>query len=153
MMRAQRRSAPGVLSWLAFLGVATVLSGCGSVFWSPTPAAVGADEGLTLRGLQVEAADGNRAVLLHLSQVPSQVRYGESGSPPSITVEAWGPRGDFNLSERVLPQTDALISQVRVSRRDGCLRVTVEMQSAEAPPYTVHQMADWVMIRIKGPGQ
>jgi len=153
MSRAQRRSAPRTWCWLAAFGLATIMAGCGSVFWSPTPAAVGEDEAITLRDVQVEAADGHRAVLLHLSQIPSQVRYGETDRPASVTVEAWGPPGDFNLPERILPQTDALISQVRVSRRDGCLRVTIDMQSEEPPPYSVHQMADWVMVRVKGPGQ
>lgn len=150
MVRAQRRSAPERRGWLAAVALSALLSGCGAAIWSPTPAAVGVDEAITLRDVQVEAAGGHRAVLLRLSQTPSQVRYGETRNPASITIEAWGPRGDFDLPERTLPQADALVSQVRVSRDEGCLRVKIDLQSATLPPYSVHEMADWVMVRIQG---
>ncbi|MCK6555639.1 hypothetical protein L6Q96_13830 [Candidatus Binatia bacterium] len=153
MVRAQRRSAPGRWSWLVAIGLTAIMTGCGTVFWSPTPAAVGVDEAITLRDVQVEAAGAHRAVLLHLSQTPSQVRYGDSRRPASITIEAWGPPGNFDLPERTLPQVDDLVSQVRVSREEGCLKVTIDMQADELPQYTVHEMADWVMIRVQGAGQ
>ena len=153
MVGAQRRSAPGRWGWLAALGVSAVVSGCGAAIWSPTPAAVGVDEAITLRDVQVEAAGEHRAVLLHLSQTPSQVRYGDTRNPAAITIEAWGPPGNFDLPERTLPQSDALVSQVRVSRDEGCLRVTIDMQAGELPAYSVHEIADWVMVRIQGAGQ
>lgn len=154
MVRAQRRSAPEKWGWLAaVVGLSAMMAGCGAAIWSPTPATVGVDEAITLRDVQVEAADSHRAVLVHLSQAPSQVRYGDTRRPASITIEAWGPPGDFNLPERTLAQVDSLISQVRVSRSDGCLRVTIDLQSNELPPYSVHEMADWVMVRIQGPAQ
>lgn len=155
MVRAQRRSAPGGWGWrAAAVGLfATLTTGCGAAIWSPTPAAVGVDEGITLRDVQVEAADSHRAVLVRLSQRPSQVRYGDTHHPPAIVIEAWGPPGDFDLPERTLPQVDPLVSQVRMSRSDGNLRVTIDLQGSDLPPYSVHEMADWIMVRIQGSGQ
>lgn len=76
------------------------------------------------------------------------VRHSESTGPARITVQAWGPAGAEDLPERTLPQTDATVSLVRVSRKDGALRITLDLVAAAPPAYSVHQMADWIMIRL-----
>jgi len=140
-----RRCLPAVLA-LTF--VAAGLPGCSAIPSSPTPDPSGNNTPVTLRVFQVQSVNGHRAVLLRLSRIPSLVRDSSSSHPGRITVEAWGPIGDRNLPEKTLPQSDALITAVRVSRDDGQLKVTLDFPGDEPPQYDVHQMADWIMIRF-----
>jgi hypothetical protein len=130
---------------------ALLLSGCSTSFLKPTPTPGGDEAPVTLRDLQIENADGHRAVLLRLSRVPSSVRHSSSSNPAQITVQAWGPVGEGDLAERDLPQVDDEITQVRVSRRAGGLSVVLDLKGDQPPSYTVHEMADWIMIRFGTP--
>ena len=119
---------------------------------STAPAASGDEAAVELRNLQIETVDGHRAVLLRLSRQPTLVQHSSSGHPAEIDVRAWGPVGDGDLPERTLPQVDAKISQVRVSRKRGALLVVIDLNSEEPPGYSVVQMADWIMIRLGDSG-
>jgi hypothetical protein len=106
-----------------------------------------------LRNLQVTTVDGHRAVLLRLSRVPVVVRQSSTRNPGRIVVQAWGPVGDGDLPERALPEVDPMLSNVRVSRHEGTLEIVIEFKSEEPPPFSVHEMADWLMIRLGMPEQ
>lgn len=108
---------------------------------------------MALRNLQVTTVDGHRAVLLHLSRLPVVVRQSSARNPGRIVVQAWGPVGDGDLPERALPQVDPMLSDVRVSRHEGALEIVLEFKSEEPPPFSVHEMADWLMIRLGVPEQ
>lgn len=87
-------------------------------------------------------------MLVQLTRVPTLVRYSSSSEPARITVQAWGPEGDVDLPERALPQSDAIVKQVLVSRTAGELRVVIELNQQQPPPHRVHEMADWIMVRF-----
>jgi hypothetical protein len=129
------------------LAVGILVAGC-SQLAAPTAAPVGDEAPVNLRDLQVATSGGHRAVLLQLTRLPTLVRYSSSSEPARITVQAWGPEGDTDLPERVLPQSDALVRQVTVSRNRGELRVIIELNQQEPPPHRVHEMADWIMVRF-----
>jgi len=135
---------------VVLLGVA-VLAGCAQKLAAPTPSPSGDQAPVTLRNLEIETIDGHRAIVLRLSRLPSLVRYGSSRRPAQITVQAWGPVGDADLPERNLPQVDPQITQVRVSRKNGGLNIVIDLQGDDPPAYTVHEMADFIMIRFAGP--
>jgi hypothetical protein len=101
-----------------------------------------------LRNLQVATVDGHRAVLLRLSHLPSLVRQSSGKSPGRIIVQALGPPGEGDLSERDLAQVDPLLSNVRISRRQGALEIVLEFKTDEPPQYSVHEMGDWIMVRL-----
>jgi hypothetical protein len=146
MIRALHRVVP-VVPLLAALLVA----GCAQKLGRPSPSPSGDAAPVTLRNLQIESIDGHRAVLMRLSRLPTMIRHSSSRRPPEITVQAWGPVGDGDLPERVLPQIDALVSQVRVSRHEGGLTIVLDLHGDQPPPYSVHQMADWIMVRFSAP--
>jgi hypothetical protein len=151
MTAVVRVSAP---RWpLAFAALASVVvfAGCSASILRPTAAPTGEDAPVTLRDLQIDNTDGHRTVLLRLSRVPTAVRHSSSRNPAEITVEAWGPLGDGDFPERNLPQSDDQIRSVRVSRNKGTLTVVLDLQGNQPPPYSVHEMADWIMIRLGGP--
>jgi hypothetical protein len=128
-----------------------LVAACSQRLVAPTAAPTGDLAPVALRNLEVTAVDGHRAVLLRLSRSPTLVRESSAKRPPRITVQAWGPPGDADLPERDLPQADPLIEDVRVSRTRGALTVVIELKGDQVPPYTVHEMADWIMIRFPGP--
>jgi len=102
---------------------------------------------LDLRDYHVVNAAGRRGVFLKLSRIPDAVEdHGESG-PPRIVIDIKGPTGT-ETPEEEFPGQDTLVSRVHVARHFGVLRVVLDLQGDDMPPYTVHQMADWVMIRI-----
>lgn len=161
MRRRKFVAAPGWLGYpasmqlskVALLGVALAMAGCSSVLSRPTESPVGDLAPVNLRQFQIiRSADGSRTVMLRLSRTATLVRHSSSSSPGRILVEAWGPAGDGDLAERSLPRDDADIGAVRVSRKKGELRLTLEFRSPNAPAYTVHEMADWIMIRLGQPG-
>jgi hypothetical protein len=140
-----RKAAPlGLLLPLLVLG-------CSHRMVAPTAAPSGNEAPLSLRNFEVTQADGHRAVLLRLSRPPTLVRQSSSSRPARITVQAWGPPGDADLPERNLPEIDPEIEAVRVSRKSGALNVVIDLRGDQPPAYTVHQMADWIMIRFPGP--
>jgi hypothetical protein len=147
MIRSRR---PGRLRY-AVLCVG-VIAGCSASLGRPTATPTGDQAPVTLRNLQIETVDGHRAVLLRLSRIPTLVRHSSSSDPARITIQAWGPPGDQDLEERNLAQIDPQITQVRVSRRAGALNVVFDLQGNHPPQYTVHEMADWIMIRFPTSG-
>ena len=103
---------------------------------------------MNLRDLQVATAGGHRAVLLQLTRLPTLIRHSSSSEPGRITIQAWGPTGDTDLPERILPQADPVVREVRVSRSGGELRVIIELNQQDPPPHRVHEMSDWIMVRF-----
>ena len=123
-------------------------AGCAQKLGVPTAVPTGNEAPVALRNLQVTTVDGHRAVLLRLSRLPTLVRQSSGKDPARIVIQAWGPRGDGDLPERTLPQIDPEISDVRVSRHDGALEVVLEFKGLKPPPHSVHEMADWIMVRL-----
>jgi hypothetical protein len=126
-------------------------AGCAQRPMAPTPAPTGDQAPVALRNLQVTTVDGHRAVLLRLSRLPTLLQQSSHKDPARIVIKAWGPRGDGDLPERRLPQADPEINDVRISRHDGALEVVLDFKGPEPPPYTVHEMADWIMVRFGVP--
>lgn len=139
---------------LSVVALAVVLSGCLQNLGRPSAASTGDEAPVNLRQLQImQAADGHRAVMLRLSRLPTLVRHSWERDPGRINIEAWGPMGDSDLELRDLAQSDSEISSVQVSRSKGGLTVTIIFKSATPPSYTVHEMADWIMVRLNTPAE
>lgn len=132
-----------------WLFVAVLAAGCTQRLAAPTATPSGDQAPVSLRNFEVVTTDGHRAVLLRLSRLPTKVGYSSVDDPPQIVVQAWGPVGDGDLPERNLPQIDPQIRALRVSRHDGCLTVVLDLHGVRPPPHSVHQMADWIMIRLE----
>ena len=152
MIRPIRRLAIALSPLPVLLLCVVAGSACASRLAAPSASPTGDRAPVTLRNLQSETVEGHRAVLLRLSRLPTQVRSSSSGRPARIEIQAWGPAGDEDLPERTLAQIDPLITQVRVSRRRDGLSVILDLHGDEPPAYSVHEMADWIMIRFTAPG-
>lgn len=106
---------------------------------------------LDLRQFEVVAsAGGYRGVFLRLSRFPESVTTTDSSDPGRIVLDITGPTGQESPEES-FPGGDSVVSQVRVSRYTGLLRITLDLSVPDPPKYSVHRMADWIMIRMKSP--
>jgi len=123
-------------------------AGCAKQMPPAVAVTAGDQAPVALRNLQVATVDGHRAVFLRLSRLPLQLRQSSAKNPGRIVLQAIGPAGDGDLSERDLAQVDPLLSNVRVSRHQGALEVVLEFKAEEPPPYSVHEMGDWIMVRL-----
>ncbi len=136
---------------LVVLLFAIMTVGCTHQLAAPTATPTGNEAPVSLRNLQVTTVEGHRAVLLRLSRVPTLVRQTSTKDPGRIIIQASGPPGDGDLPERALPEIDPEIGAVRVSRHDGTLQVVLDFKGAQPPPFSVHEMADWIMVRLDVP--
>lgn len=106
---------------------------------------------LLLRQLQVLPTDeGARAVLLRLSRPPEGVRYSAGSRPARLVIEAMAADAGGDLPERQMPQDSAALRAVRVGRKNGVLKIVLEFSGEEPPPYSVREMADWILVRLGG---
>jgi len=106
---------------------------------------------LDIQGFQVVNADGHKSVFFKLSRLPDGVEsYGES-DPARIVIDIKGPTGQ-EVPEQFFPGKDNFVSYVRISSRYGAVRIVLDLQAANPPPFTVLPMADWLMVRL-GPAQ
>jgi hypothetical protein len=106
---------------------------------------------LDLRQFEVVAsAGGYRGVFLRLSRFPERITTTDSSDPGRIILDIAGPTGEESPEES-FPGGDTVVSQVRVTRYTGLLRITLDLSLPDPPEYSVHRMADWIMIRMKSP--
>jgi hypothetical protein len=101
---------------------------------------------LDVSEFHVVAAEGFRSLFVKLSRLPDAVNHHEQGNG-SIVLDITGPTGGESPEES-FPGGDTLVAGVRVSRTYGMLRVAIDLASQDMPSYTVHTMADWIMVRF-----
>lgn len=107
---------------------------------------------LLLRQLQVlPPVGGQRIVLLRLSRPVEQIRHSALTRPVRLVLEFAAPNAGDDLAERKMPQDGAELKAVLIARKDGVLKVTLELTGEQPPYYVVREMADWILVQI-GPG-
>jgi hypothetical protein len=105
---------------------------------------------LEVRDYDVLNESGYRGIFLKLSRLPDSIQSSSDSNPARIVLEIKGPTVGEG-PEEAFPGGDTLISRVRVVPRPGALWVSLDLQGDKVPEYTVHSMADWVMVRLAAP--
>ncbi len=106
---------------------------------------------LDLRQFEVVSSGGGfRGVFLRLSRYPESIEASHTTEPGRIVLDIAGPTG-VESEEKSFPGRDSLVSLVRVSRQTGRLRIVLDLSVPDPPKYTVHRMADWIMVRMTSP--
>ncbi len=103
---------------------------------------------LAVRSFEVTSADGQRGVFFRLSRVPDEVRHRDETDPPRIIIDVLGPAVGEDVPAEPYPGGDTLVQQILMSRTGGQLQLVVELGTEELPPYSVRQMADWLLVRF-----
>ena len=110
-------------------------------------------EPLDVSSFEVVASGGGyRGVFLRLTRFPDSVTYFDQEEPARIYIDIQGPTG-VELPEEAYPGRDNLVSMIRVTRNLGTLRVVLDLATQKAPEYSVHRMADWIMVRMRPVGE
>jgi hypothetical protein len=105
---------------------------------------------LSLLEFNVVGTRDARGLILKLSRLPDSLTYRTEENPARIILEIAGPTGEES-GEEALPGGDSLVTRLIVSRTFGILRVAIDLYSNRVPEYSVHQMADYVMVRLATP--
>lgn len=103
---------------------------------------------LDVTEIEATASNNVHAIFLRLSRFPDRIEHEAKGDPPRIELRLVGPASDGDAPEKTLVPSSAVVRSVRVSRKDGILRVLLELGGNELPEYTIHEMADWLMVRM-----
>jgi hypothetical protein len=102
---------------------------------------------IAVQAIDVSESDGYEAVFIKLSRIPDQINDTFLADPAEIQIDAVGPVGEDQLEQRVTTAS-SLAPAVRFSRTGGMMRIVVELATGTVPYYSVHQMADWLMVRL-----
>jgi hypothetical protein len=105
---------------------------------------------LEIREYDVLNESGFRGIFLKLSRLPDSIQHSSDNDPARIVLEIRGPTAGEG-PEEAFPGGDTLVSRVRVAPRPGALWVSLDLAGNRVPEYTVHSMADWVMVRVAAP--
>lgn len=127
------------------LGCSRRLSGPGT----EKPAIEGLAVPLDVQKFQVAPSGGRRGVFLRLSRLPHGIEHRSASHPARIIIDVAGPAGEEG-PEEVLPGDEVVVKELRILRQYGSLRITLGLPGDEPPKYSVHRMADWIMIRLDG---
>lgn len=124
------------------------LGACAAQVPGPTPAAVPA---ITASARQVEPADplliqevrltetaGQRRVQFQFSQPPHGIDYFPLRDPSRLVIDVQGPIASQPQVE-TYDTLDQLVSAVRISTYQGRIRLVIDMESEEVPPFSVDQ--------------
>jgi hypothetical protein len=139
----------------AALGIALYSAGCAGR--TRPPEVLGpetfADLSLPLdvREYRVARSTSGQGIFIKLSRLPDAVDHHLESQPASIVLDIKGPTGSGLGDEEVL-EAESPLSRIRVSRHPNILRVSLDLDAVEAPVYSVHVLADWIMVRLEGPG-
>jgi hypothetical protein len=106
---------------------------------------------LEVREFEVVGVDEHRGLFIKLSRLPDSVSHHVEYDPASIVLEIGGPTGGESPEES-FPGHDGLVQRLRITRTFGGLRVAIDLQGGEVPDYSVHQLADYIMVRLAPPG-
>jgi hypothetical protein len=106
---------------------------------------------LDVRELRITDGWGKQAIFIKLSRLPDGVSHHTQATPASIILDIGGPVGASTIDEEAL-EADSPLTRVRVERAPNTLRLFLDLERGEVPPYTVHVLSDWIMVRLDAPG-
>jgi hypothetical protein len=105
---------------------------------------------LDIREYRTVNEAGTQAVFIKLSRLPDGIGHHVESASASIVLDVKGPAGPNTVDEESLQGTPPL-SRIRVARGPNLLRLSLDLERGEVPPYSVHLLADWIMVRLESP--
>lgn len=106
---------------------------------------------LDVRELRVTHGGDTEAIFIKLSRLPDGIDHRVDAASGSIVLDIKGPAGGESSDEESL-QGEGPLSRIRIARHTNVLRVSLDLEGRDVPPYSVHLLSDWIMIRLTTPG-
>jgi hypothetical protein len=103
---------------------------------------------LAVEDVQASHSDGTHAIFFKLSRFPESVTHADSADGmPRISIDLGGPQAE-DLPQEQITLADSLVHTVMISRSGGTVHLVMDLSGDRVPPYSVHEMADWIMVRL-----
>lgn len=106
---------------------------------------------LDIREYRTTSGGGTQAIFIKLSRLPDGIEHHVDTAAASIVLDIKGPAGPATVDEESL-QAESPLTRIRVARGPQALRLSLDLERGEVPPYSVHLLADWIMVRLDIPG-
>jgi type IV pilus secretin PilQ/predicted competence protein len=106
---------------------------------------------LDVREIKVIQDNGQQGVFVKLTRPPAAVTHYTLAQPTRLIVDIAGAEGGGETTAQSYPVDNPLVSEVRMVRHDGKIRVTLELHSAAVPTYTVNDLNDTVIAFLGEP--
>lgn len=139
---------------VAAVALALVIAGCAASKEQPLLTAEQIAElsvPLDIREFRTANGSGNQAVFIKLSRLPDGLDHHVEPNTGTIVIDVRGPVGAATVDDEAL-QAQSPLSRIRVARTPKLLRLSLDLERGEVPPYSVHLLADWIMVRLDAPG-
>lgn len=95
-----------------------------------------ATEPLQLQEVRMTETAGQRSILFRFSQTPEGIDYFPLREPSRLVIDIKGPIESLPQVE-TYPTIDPVVSAVRIGSYQGRMRLVVDMESPEVPPFSV----------------
>ena len=175
-----RRSGSGVVWWSVSILGALALAGCArktvvtqepgeNSATAPVPQAAAPQElaetalppapaaapestvPLDVREIKVIDDNGQQGVFAKLTRPPAAISHYTLTQPNRVVIDIAGAEGGGETTAQKFSVDNPVVSEIRVGRHEGKLRVTIELRGAALPTYTVNDLNDTVVAFLGEP--
>ncbi len=115
------------------------------------PATSPATGTLEVREIKVVEDNGQQGLFIKLTDKPASVTHLTLGQPNRLVIDIAGTGGTGALSAQRFAVPNSIVSEVRMTRADGRIRISVYTNGANVPPYTVSDLSDTVVAFLGEP--
>lgn len=117
----------------------------------PAAAAPPPSAALDVREIKVIQDNGQQGLFVKLTQPPAAVTHYTLAQPTRLVIDIAGAQGGGETTAQKYPVDNPVISDVRVARHEDKIRVTIDINGAAVPSYTVNDLNDTVVAFLGEP--
>ena len=116
-----------------------------------TPPSAPAAAPLDIREIKVIDDNGQQGLFVKLTNPPGALTHYTLTQPTRLIIDVAGAGQVGETSAQKFPVNNPVISEVRVARHEGKIRLTVAVRGSSVPTYTVNDLNDTVVAFLGEP--
>ncbi|MFQ5664881.1 MAG: type IV pilus secretin PilQ [Candidatus Binatia bacterium] len=106
---------------------------------------------LDIREIKLIEDNGQQGLFVKLTGPPAAVTHYLLAQPTRLVIDITGGKGEAEASAQKYAVQNPLISEVRVARHEGTIRLTLALRGDATPAYTVNDLNDTVVAFLGEP--
>lgn len=106
---------------------------------------------LDIREIKLIEDNGQQGLFVKLTRPPAAVTHYTLEQPTRLVIDIAGAEGGGETSAQKYAVQNPLISEVRIARHEGKIRLTLDLAGASVPTYTVNDLNDTVVAFLGEP--
>jgi type IV pilus secretin PilQ/predicted competence protein len=114
-------------------------------------AAAPAGTPVDIREIKLIEDNGQQGLFVKLTGPPAEVTHYSLSQPNRLVIDVGGASGAGETSAQKYAVDNPVVSEIRVGRHDGKIRLTVVLRSDTMPTYTVNDLNDTVVAFLGEP--